>query len=60
MLLEEDNYDYNESNRKRVMTAYQVMKSLTGEMVSNPDLLSQAKFYGRVLLYLTRIVTAPS
>ena len=44
MLLEEDDYAYNESNRKRVMTVYQVMKSLTGEMVSDPDLLSQAKF----------------
>ena len=32
ILLEEDNYNYNERRRKRVMTVYEVMKSMTGEM----------------------------
>jgi hypothetical protein len=50
-LLEEDDYEYNESNRKRVMTAHQIMKFLTGEMVSNPPFPLQGQFERKELFY---------
>jgi hypothetical protein len=40
--LEED--DYNENNRKRVMTAHQIVKFLTGEIASNSLIPLQVQF----------------
>lgn len=40
--LEED--DYNENNRKRVMTAHQIVKPLTGEMALNSLISLQVQF----------------
>ena len=40
--LEED--DYNENNRKRVMTAHQIVKFLTSEIASNSLIPLQVQF----------------
>jgi hypothetical protein len=40
--LEED--DYNENNRKRVMTVHQIVKFLTGEIASNSLIPLQVQF----------------